>query len=72
MHSLEVPKTMPAEQYNELRRMVVDAARADSVQRAYAVDYCDASNLDSTATQRWFDGQVALWKRLSQGVKLDK
>lgn len=72
MHSLQVPRSMPQEQYSELRSLVVEAARADSVQRAYAVDYCDPSNLDSAATQRWFDSQVALWKRLSQGVKLDK
>lgn len=72
MHSLQVPRTMPTEQYMELRRLVTDAARTDSVQRAYAVDYCDPSNLESVATQRWFDSQVALWKRLSQGVKLDK
>ena len=72
MHSLQVPKTMPEAQYAELRGMVVQAARADSVQRAYAVDYCEPSNLDAVATQRWFDGQVALWKRLSQGVKLAK
>lgn len=72
MHSLQVPKTMPKAQYTELRSMVVQAARADSVQRAYAVDYCEPSNLDYVATQRWFDGQVSLWKRLSQGVKLTK
>jgi tripartite-type tricarboxylate transporter receptor subunit TctC len=72
MHSLQVPRTMPVEQYMELRRLVTDAARTDSVQRAYSVDYCDPSNLESVATQRWFDSQVALWKRLSQGVKLDK
>lgn len=72
MHSLQVPKSMPEAQYAELRSMVVQAARADSVQRAYAVDYCEPSNLDAAATQRWFDGQVALWKRLSQGVKLAK
>lgn len=72
MHSLQVPKTMSTEQYNELRDMVTKAAQADSVQRAYAVDYCDPSSLDSATTQRWFVGQIALWKRLSQGVKLDK
>jgi tripartite-type tricarboxylate transporter receptor subunit TctC len=72
MHSLQVPRTMSGEQYNELRSMVVEAAKSVSVQKAYTVDYCDASNLDSTATQRWFEGQVALWKRLSQGVSLTK
>jgi tripartite-type tricarboxylate transporter receptor subunit TctC len=72
MHSLQVPRSMPEAQYNDLRTMVVAAAKTPSVQRAYTVDYCEASNLDSAATQRWFDGQVVLWKRLSQGVKLDK
>jgi tripartite-type tricarboxylate transporter receptor subunit TctC len=72
MHSLQVPKSMPEAQYAELHSMVVQAARANSVQRAYAVDYCEPSNLDAAATQRWFDTQVALWKRLSQGVKLTK
>lgn len=72
MHSLQVPKTMPEAQYLELRNMVVQAARANSVQKAYAVDYCEPSNLDDVATQRWFDGQVILWKRLSQGAKPTK
>jgi tripartite-type tricarboxylate transporter receptor subunit TctC len=72
MHSLQVPRSMSDAQYNELRAMVVEASRIASVQRAYAVDYCEASNLDAVATQRWFDTQVALWKRLSQGVKLAK
>ena len=72
MHSLQVPRSMPDSQYQQLRGMIMQAARADSVQRAYAVDYCESSNLDTTATQRWFDAQVALWKRLSQGVKLAK
>lgn len=72
MHSLQVPRSMPESQYQEIRSMVVEASRADAVQRAYTVDYCDASSLDIVATQRWFDSQVALWKRLSQGVKLAK
>jgi len=72
MHSLQVPKSMPDTQYNELRALVVDVARADNVQKAYAVDFCDASNLGVADTQRWFDNQVTLWKRLSQDVKVDK
>lgn len=72
MHSLQVPKSMPDSQYQELRTMVVAASRAKTVQQAYAVDYCDPSNLSDAETQRWFDTQVVLWKRLSQGVKLAK
>lgn len=72
MHSLQVPKNMPDSQYRELRDMVIKAVKASSVQKSYAVDYCEASNLSSTATQRWFDSQVVLWKRLSQGVTIGK
>jgi tripartite-type tricarboxylate transporter receptor subunit TctC len=72
MHSLQVPKSMPVDQFTELRDLVVKSAKKISVQRSYAVDYCEPSDLDSTATQRWFDQQVVLWKRLSQGVKLTK
>jgi len=72
MHSLAVPRNMSDSQYNELRTLVVAAAKTPSVQRAYAVDTCDASNLNTADTQRWFDGQVALWQRLSQGVTLAK
>jgi tripartite-type tricarboxylate transporter receptor subunit TctC len=70
MHSLQVPRTMPTQQYNELRVMVVEAARVAGVQRAYAIDHCEPSDLNAMATQRWFDGQVALWRRLSQGISL--
>ena len=71
MHSLQVPRTMPTEQYSELRAMVVEVARVASVQRAYAIDHCEPSDLTDVATQRWFDGQVTLWQRLSQGIKLN-
>ena len=70
MHSLIVPKNMPDTQYEELRAMVVQAATAESVQRAYKTDYCEASNLGSKLTVNWFSGQIALWKRLSQGVSI--
>jgi hypothetical protein len=65
-----VPKTMPNAQYSELRLMVVKAARAESVQRAYQVDYCQASNLTSKPTVAWFYEQIGMWKRLSNGVSI--
>jgi hypothetical protein len=52
--------------------MVVEAAKADSVQRAYTVDYCSPSNLSLQDTQNWFQKQIILWKQLSQSVKLAK
>lgn len=70
MHSLQVPRTMPTEQYSQLRALVMTTAQAASVQRAYDIDHCEPSHLNDKATQRWFDGQVVLWRRLSQGISL--
>lgn len=70
MHSLIVPTTMSPEQYTELRGMVVRAAMKQSVQDAYAVDYCEGSALGLTQTKTWYDSQILLWKRLSKGVSL--
>jgi tripartite-type tricarboxylate transporter receptor subunit TctC len=70
MHSLIVPKTMPDTQYDELRTLVLKAAKADSVQRAYQVDYCQPSNFTARPTVDWFYKQISMWKRLSQGVSI--
>jgi tripartite-type tricarboxylate transporter receptor subunit TctC len=70
MHSLIVPKTMPDAQFRELQALVNAVVSAPSVQRAYAVDYCAASRLGQVQTRDWFEGQIQLWKRLSQGVNI--
>lgn len=72
MLNLLVPKNMPAEQYATLRDLVVAAAKSSKVQKSYSVDYCEPSSMTLPATQRWFDSQVVLWKRLSQAVDIDK
>jgi len=66
-----VPKTMPESQYNELRKLVVEAAMARGVQTAYRVDYCEPSEFNYSQTNAWFSRQIAMWKRLSQGVNLE-
>ena len=71
MHSLLVPRTMTESQYIELRKLVLVAAQARSVQTAYRVDYCEPSELTTTQTINWFLQQIDMWKRLSQGVSLD-
>ena len=70
MHSLLVPVTMSESQYIELRKLVLEAAKANSVQTAYQVDYCEPSELTTTQTINWFLQQIAMWKRLSQGVSI--
>ena len=69
--SLLVPKSMPPQQFQELRALVVDAAKKDSVKRAYSVNYCDARELDLVSTQRWYQEQIALWRQLAQGITID-
>jgi tripartite-type tricarboxylate transporter receptor subunit TctC len=70
MHSLLVPMTMPELQYIELRKLALEAARAASVQTAYQVDHCESSELNTAQTINWFLQQIAMWKRLSQGVSI--
>ena len=70
MHSLLVPTTMPEQQIQHLRRLVIQAVKAPEVQMAYQRDHCEASNLDTTQTEQWFQNQIRMWKDLSQGVSL--
>ncbi len=71
-HSLIVPKTLSDSVYNEWRSILVQAAQSKSVQESYAVDHCSALTLNDRQTQEWFAGQLQLWKRLSQGIRLAK
>ena len=68
MHSWLVPITMPEDEFQSLRKLVVTGSKHPSVQSAYQADYCQPSNLDEKQTQAWFDNQLKLWVQLSQGV----
>ena len=71
-HSLIVPKTLSDSVYNEWRSILVQAAQSKSVQESYVIDHCSPLTLNDRQTQEWFVGQLQLWKRLSQGIKLAK
>lgn len=71
-HSLIVPKTLSESVYNEWRSILVQAAQSKSVQESYVIDHCSPLTLNDRQTQEWFVGQLQLWKRLSQGIKLAK
>lgn len=68
---LAVPANMSEEKFNELRNILVRAGQSASVKETYKQDACVAGNLTDSNLQPWYRAQVAQWRRLSTGVKLD-
>ena len=61
------------ERFNSIRKILVEASRAQSVKTANAADNCVPNNqMPDSQLDAWFNGQVAQWKRLTQGVNIDK
>jgi len=61
------------EKFREIRKILVEASRAQSVRNANDADNCVPNNqMPDNQIDAWFNSQVAQWKRLTQGVSLDK
>ena len=61
------------ERFREIRKILVEASRAESVRKANVADNCVPNNqMPDNQLDAWFNSQVAQWKRLTQGVLLDK
>ena len=71
-HSLIVSKKVDPAKFAEWRQILAQASLHRTVQQSYESDFCDAMNYDMAQTQKWYDGQVKLWKELSSTVKLDQ
>ena len=66
-------RKLPEERFSEIRKILVEASRAESVRKANAADNCVPNNqMPDNQLDAWFNSQVAQWKRLTQGVLLDK
>jgi len=71
-HHLVVPKSVPDEKFREWRKILVQAARAESVQKSYLIDHCySMSEMKDQDLHAWYESQQAQWKKLSTGVKID-
>jgi len=67
------PRTLNEARFKELRKILVEASRAKSVRDGNAADNCVPNNqMADKDIDPWYNAQVAQWKRLTQGVKLDK
>lgn len=61
------------ERFTSIRKILVEASRAQSVRDANAADNCVPNNqMPDNQLDAWFNGQVVQWRRLTQGVSLDK
>jgi tripartite-type tricarboxylate transporter receptor subunit TctC len=69
---LVVPASMPEDKFNELRSILVQAGQVASVKETYQQDACVPGTLTDNNLQPWYRAQVAKWRQLSTGVRLDK
>jgi tripartite-type tricarboxylate transporter receptor subunit TctC len=59
--------------FNEIRKILVEASRTKSVRDANAADNCVPNNqMPDAQLDNWYNSQIVQWRRLTQGVKLDK
>jgi tripartite-type tricarboxylate transporter receptor subunit TctC len=66
-------RKLPDAKFNEIRKILVEASRAKSVRDANAADNCIPNNqMSDDQLDNWFNSQIVQWRRLTQGVKLDK
>lgn len=61
------------DRFNSIRKILVEASRAQSVRDSNAADNCIPNNqMPDSQLDSWFTSQAQHWKRLTQGVTLDK
>jgi tripartite-type tricarboxylate transporter receptor subunit TctC len=64
-------RKLSQERFDSIRKILVEASRAQSVRDANAADNCVPNNqMPDNQLDAWFNGQVAQWKRLTQNVKV--
>lgn len=68
---LVVPKTVPEQKFQDWRRILVQAGRAQSVLDSYRVDFCESNNqMSDTDIVIFYRTQVENWRKLTQGISL--
>jgi tripartite-type tricarboxylate transporter receptor subunit TctC len=66
-------RKMSDAKFQEIRKILVEASRAKTVRDANAADNCTPNNqMPDAQLDNWYNSQIVQWRRLTQGVKLDK
>ena len=69
---LVVPATVTDARVRELREIFLQAGRAASVADAYRMDHCQSINqMPDQDIAAWYARQIADWRRLTQGIRLE-
>ena len=72
-HQIFASNKMSNDRRTQIRKILVEASRAKTVQEATMSDNCIPNNqMPDNKINSWFAYQTAEWKRLTQGVKVDK
>ena len=67
-----IPNKVSEEKFQEIRSILVRAAKAKTVLAAYALDRCKPTDsMPDAEIQPWYQEQAAKWRKLSQGVKVN-
>ena len=70
-HHLLVPKTIDSEKHKEFYDIFAQAAKTESVIKAYAVDYCEPQTVQYNELNNFFNFHTDYWKKLSSGIKIN-
>jgi len=69
---LIVPANLSNEKFQAWRNILVAAAKSSKVHESYQPDACSPADVREVDLQPWYYSQVAFWRKLSTGVKIDK
>jgi len=70
-HHLVLPARYDDARAKEFYDIFVQAARAESVRNAYAVDFCEPASVNYNDLPKFFNFHTDYWKKLSEGVKVN-
>jgi tripartite-type tricarboxylate transporter receptor subunit TctC len=71
-YTFMVPTSFKEEKAIEIRKILVEAEKAQSVRNSYALDYCAPFQVPENQLKSWWDEQNAFWTSLTVGVKLEQ
>jgi tripartite-type tricarboxylate transporter receptor subunit TctC len=66
-------RKLSEDRFRSIRAILVEASRAQAVRSANAADNCVPNNqMPDAQLDNWYNSQIVQWRRLTQGVKLEK
>ena len=72
-HEVFASRKMPETKFLEIRKILSDATNSKSVRSAMAVDNCaPIAQMSDTQINDWYNSQIVQWRRLTQGINIDK